>query len=74
MKKVRKRSKYIGKFNKNNGIGKSSGKIKSSIIPRSLRRYGYAILPNKEMEDLIQILKDNFEQWEDIYALPPVRI
>lgn len=74
MKKVRKRSKYIGKLDKDKGLVKSSGKIKSSIIPRSVRRYGDAILLNKAMEDLIPILKDNFEQWEDIYALSLVRI
>ncbi len=74
LKKVRKRSKYIGKLVKDKGLVESSGKIRSSIVPRSIRRYGDALLLNRAMEKLIPILKDNFEHWEDIYALSLVRI
>lgn len=74
IKKVRKRSRYIGKLDRDRGLVESSGKVKSRILPRSVRRYGDALLLNRALENLIPVLKDNFDCWEDIYALSLVRI
>jgi transposase len=74
IKKVRKRSSYIGKLDKNKGLVESSGKVKTRIFPRSVRRYGDALLLNRAMESLIPVLKDSFDCWEDIYALSLVRV
>jgi Transposase len=74
LKKIRKRSKYIGRLDKEKGLIESSRKFVSRIYPRTVKTYGDAMILNMAMENLIPILKENYDYWEDIYALALVRI
>ncbi|MGC8673021.1 MAG: hypothetical protein ACP5TO_05905, partial [Thermoplasmata archaeon] len=69
LKKIRKRSKYIGRLDKEKGLIESSGKFVSRIYPKTVKTYGDAMILNMAMKDLIPILKENYDYWEDIYAL-----
>ncbi|MBD6956136.1 MAG: hypothetical protein F9Y92_05800, partial [Thermoplasmatales archaeon] len=74
LKKIRKRSKYIGRLDKEKGLIESSGKFVSRIYPKTVKTYGDAMILNMAMKELIPILKENYDYWEDIYALALVRI
>lgn len=39
-----------------------------------MKRYGDTVILNKAMEKLLPILKDNFDDWEEIYAMALTRI
>jgi hypothetical protein len=74
LKKIRKRSKCIGRLDKEKGLIESSRKFVSRIYPGTVKTYGDAMILNMAMKDLIPILKENYDHWEDIYALALVRI
>ncbi|MDP8011673.1 MAG: hypothetical protein ACP5R3_03565 [Thermoplasmata archaeon] len=74
MRKIRKRSKYIGRLDKEEGLIESSGKFVSRIYPKTVKTYGDGMILNMAMKDLTLILKENYDYWEDIYALALVRI
>ncbi len=74
MRKIRKRSKYIGRLDKEKGLIDSSGKFVSRIYHKTVKTYGDGMILNMAMKDLTPILKENYDYWEDIYALALVRI
>jgi len=74
LRKIRKKSTYIGRLDKEKGLIESSQKYRSKVYPKSVKTYGDAMLLNIAMKDLMPLLKENFEFWEDIYALALVRI
>ena len=74
LRKVRKKSAYIGRLDRERGLIQSSQKYRSNVYPKSVKTYGDAMLLNIALNDLIPLLKENFDFWEDIYALALVRI
>jgi len=74
LRKVRKKSTYIGRLDRERGLIQSSQKYRSNVYPKSVKTYGDAMLLNIALNDLIPLLKENFDFWEDIYALALVRI
>jgi transposase len=74
LRKVRKKSTYIGRLDRERGLIQSSQKYRSNVYPKSVKTYGDAMLLNIALKDLIPLLKENFDFWEDIYALALVRI
>jgi len=74
LKKVRKRSRYLGKLDEQDGFieGKKRGAV---TTVRTVWQYGNAVLLNRVLDDLAPSLKKGFEgYWQDIYALALVRI
>jgi len=61
LRKIRKKSTYIGRLDKEKGLIESSQKYRSKIYPKIVKTYGYAMLLNIAMKDLIPLLKENFE-------------
>ncbi|MDP2844598.1 MAG: transposase, partial [Candidatus Methanoperedens sp.] len=75
-KKRNKKSTYIGKLDKENGlIIESSKKIITQCKVEKIKQYGNAALLNIAMKDLQKPLKEVFgDVWEEIYALALVRV
>ncbi len=75
-KKRDKKSTYIGKLDKENGlIIESSKKIITQCKVEKIKQYGNAALLNMAMKEIQNPLKEAFgEVWEEIYALALVRI
>jgi len=75
-KKRDKKSTYIGKLDKENGlIIESSKKIITQCKVEKIKQYGNAALLNIAMKDLQRPLKEVFgDIWEEIYALAFVRV
>jgi transposase len=74
LRKARKKSTYIGRLDRERGLIQSSQKYRSNVYPKSMKTYGDAMLLNIALKDFIPLLKENFDFWEDIYALALVRI
>ena len=75
LKKRRKTSKYVGRLDREKGLVESSRKVLSAIHPRSVFRYGDALLLHKSMESLLPILREAFPGiWQELYAVSLVRI
>ncbi len=75
-KKRDKKSTYIGKLDKENGlIIESSKKIITQCKVEKIKQYGNAALLNIAMKDLQKPLREVFgDVWEEIYALALVRV
>jgi len=74
-RKRRKRSSYLGKLDRESGFVESRRPVKSSIMPRSVFRYGDALLLGRALDALRPLLKEAFGAiWEGIYAMALVRM
>ena len=74
LRKVRQKSTYIDRLDRERGLIQSSQKYRSNVYPKSMKTYGDAILLNIALKDFIPLLKENFDFWENIYALALIRI
>jgi hypothetical protein len=73
LKKVRKRSKYLGKLDAHDGF--IEGKKRDTVATvKTVWQYGNAVLLSRVFDTLIPSLKKGFEgYWQDVYALALVR-
>lgn len=73
-KKRKKRSKYLGRLDEKNGLQEKE----SMLVPateRVVKQYGNAVLLNRAMADISDILKSSFpEDWQELYALAMLRV
>ncbi len=73
-KKRKKRSKYIGRLDEKNGLKEKE----SMLVPateRVVKQYGNAVLLNRAMADISDILKGSFpEDWQELYTLAMLRV
>jgi len=73
LKKVRKRSRYLGKLDELEGF--IEGRKRETVATvKTVWQYGNAALLNSVLDNLVPSLKKGFEgYWQDIYALALVR-
>ena len=73
LKKIRKRSKYLGKLDAHDGF--VEGKKRDTVATvKTVWQYGNAVLLSRVFDTLIPSLKKGFEgYWQDVYALALVR-
>ena len=73
-KKRKKRSKYIGRLDEKNGLQEKE----SMLVPAServVKQYGNAVLLNRAMADITELLKGSFpDDWQELYALSMLRV
>lgn len=73
-KKRKKRSKYIGRLDEKNGLQEKE----SMLVPateRVVKQYGNAVLLNRAMSDITDLLKGSFpDDWQELYALSMLRV
>ncbi len=75
LKKRRKTSKYVGRLDREKGLVGSSRKVLSAIHPRSVFRYGDAMLLRRSMEGILPVLREAFPDiWRELYVLSLVRM
>jgi len=73
-KRRRKKSTYLGRLDREQGLIESSGRG-PTFKPRTVEQYGNALLLHLAMEDLYPLLKERFSShWQELYALAMVRI
>jgi hypothetical protein len=73
-KKRKKRSKYIGRLDEKNGLQEKE----NMLVPateRVVKQYGNAVLLNRAMSDITDLLKSSFpDDWQELYALSMLRV
>ena len=73
LKKVRKRSKYLGKLDEHDGFIEGQKRDTVATV-KTVWQYGNAVLLSRVFDTLIPSLKKGFEgYWQDVYALALVR-
>jgi hypothetical protein len=72
-KKVRKTSVYLGSLDQLEGFRPGEKRLEVACV-RSVWQYGNAVLLDKVFQDLVPVLREEFEQdWRELLALAMVR-